>query len=141
MYPRRDAGTTFKYPRGRLLKLQGLITEHQMKNPEMFDLSGESCLFVIKNGKTTGVTIGRASSIFSFIRQSFDDGTHRTSMEWAIIPYDNQSGVFSAPGDSGSVNVDGRGRFGALLAGGTGNTDSSDITYATPLFWLLPHSR
>ncbi|KAF9505952.1 hypothetical protein BS47DRAFT_1367685 [Hydnum rufescens UP504] len=87
MYPRRDAATTFKYPRGRLLKLQGLITEHQMRTR---DCSGESCLFVIKNGKTTGVTIGRASGIFSFIRQRFDDGTHRTSMEWAIIPYDKQ---------------------------------------------------
>jgi hypothetical protein len=141
MYPRHDAPTTFKYPRGRLLKLRDIIPEDQMRNPDMLDPSGEQCLFVIKNGKTSGVTIGRATGIFSFVRQRFDNGTDQTSMEWAILPYDTKSGVFSGRGDSGLVIVDGRGRLGGLLTSGAGNTESSDITYATPLFWLIPRIR
>jgi hypothetical protein len=86
--------------------------------------------------RTTGVTIGRGTSIFSFVRESFDNGTHHTSMEWAIPPYD-KSGAFSTPGDSGSIIVDGRGGIGGLLTGAAGKTESSDVTYATPFFWLL----
>src|SRR5258708_7172147 len=80
-------------------------------------------------GNATGVTIGR---------EYFNNNTHQTSMEWAILPYDNNSGVFSAPGDSGSIIVDGRGHFGDLLTGGAGKTESSDVTYTTPLFWVFP---
>jgi hypothetical protein len=137
MYPRIDAHTTFKYPDDRLLKLQGVIAEDNLHKPDMLDLDGESCLFVVKSGKTTGVTIGRATGIFSYVRQYFPNDTHQTSKEWAILPYDNKSGVFSAPGDSGSIIADGSGRIGGLFTGGAGTTESSDVTYATPFYWLL----
>jgi hypothetical protein len=58
-----------------------------------------------------------------------------------ILPYDNKSGDFSAPGDSGSIIADGHGRIGGLLTGASGETESLDITYATPLFWLLPRIK
>lgn len=108
-----------------------------MHNPNMPDHDGEPCLLVIKNGSTTGVTIGRVTGIFYFVREYFNNGTHQTSMVWTILPYDHKSGVFSAPGDSGSIIADGRGRIGGLLTGGAGKTESSDVTYATPFFWLL----
>jgi hypothetical protein len=82
----------------------------------MLDHDNEACLLVIKNGNTTDVTIRRATGIFSFVR---DDDTGEESMEWAIYKYDNNSGVFSAPSDSGSITVDGLGRIGGLLTGGT----------------------
>ncbi|KAF8970664.1 hypothetical protein BDZ97DRAFT_55681 [Flammula alnicola] len=141
MYPCTNHPTTFKYPDDRLLKLQDPIQEDDMCNPDMLDHDGEPCLFIIKNGNTTGVTIGRATGVFSFVRQYFDNGTRWTSMEWAILPYDNKSGVFSAPGDSGSIIADSRGRIGGLLTGSAGKTESSDVTYATPLFWLLPRIK
>ena len=141
MYPRIDTPPNFKYPKGRLLPLQDVISEDLLHNPDMLDRDGESCLSVVKNGNTTGVTIGRATGIFSYVRKYFDNNTHQTSMEWAILPYDNKSGVFSAPGDSGSIIVDGHGRIGGLLTGGAGKTESSDITYATPFFWLLPRIK
>ncbi|KAI0272413.1 hypothetical protein BC834DRAFT_921886 [Gloeopeniophorella convolvens] len=134
MYPRIDAPSSFKYPDDRLLQLRDPIPEDLMRNPDMLDQDGESCLLVIKNGNTTGVTIGRATGVFSFVREYFNNNTQQTSMEWAILPYDNKSGVFSAPGDSGSIIADGRGRVGGLLTGGAGKTESSDITYATPFF-------
>ena len=59
-------------------------------------------------------------------------------LESHICSYDSDSNAFSKRGDSGSVIVDGRGRFGGLLTGGTGLTESIDVTYATPFFWLWP---
>ncbi|KAL5531494.1 hypothetical protein ACEPAG_4371 [Sanghuangporus baumii] len=138
MYPRDDGKTTFKYPDDRLLPLRDLITEERMREPDMLDHDNEACLLVIKNGNATDVTIGRATGIFSFVR---DDETGQESMEWAIYNYDNKSGVFSAPGDSGSIIVDGLGRIGGLLTGGTGKTETSDVTYATPMWWLWPRIK
>ncbi|KIY47900.1 hypothetical protein FISHEDRAFT_74238 [Fistulina hepatica ATCC 64428] len=135
-----DAPMTFEYPLDRLLKLEDYIKEEEMHHPNVLDHNGEECLLVIKSGNTTDVTIGCATGVFSYVREYLNDGTHQTSMEWAILPYDYKSGAFSAPGDSGSIIVDGRGRFGGLLTGGAGNTEAGeeelDITYATPFFWL-----
>ena len=58
-------------------------------------------------------------------------------MEWGIISYDGRSGVFSKPGDSGSIVADIRSYIGGMIAGGAGKTKSSDMTYATPMWWLL----
>lgn len=141
MCPRADAAPSFKYPEDRLLPLRGIISEDLMRNPDMLDHNGEGSLLVIKNGGTTGVTIGRANGIFSYVREYFGNNTHQTSKEWAILPYDSKSGVFSEGGDSGAIIVDGRGQVGGLLTGGAGKTDVSDITYATPFFWLLPRIK
>ncbi|KAI0032653.1 hypothetical protein K488DRAFT_49424 [Vararia minispora EC-137] len=133
MYPRDDGRPSFKYPAGRLLPIRGMISEELMRAPDMLDHDNEPCLIVIKSGNATGVTIGRATGIESFVR---DLDTGETSMEWAVYNYDNKSGVFSAPGDSGSLVVDGLGRMGGMLNGGSGKTESSDITYVTPMFQL-----
>ncbi|KAJ7077374.1 hypothetical protein B0H15DRAFT_861665 [Mycena belliarum] len=135
MYPREDGPTTFKYPDDRLLHLHGIISEQLMRAPDMLDHNNDACLLVIKNGNSTDVTIGRATGIFSFVR---DDVSGKESMEWAIYNYDSKSGVFSAPGDSGSIIVDGLGRVGGMLTGGAGRTETSDVTYATPMWWLWP---
>jgi hypothetical protein len=130
MYPRDDGGTTFKYPQNRLLELRGMITEERMRRPDMLDHDNK-CLLVIKSGNATGVTIGRATGIFSFVR---NEVTGEESREWAIYNYDNESGVFSKPGDSGSIIADGLGQIGGMLTGGTGKTETSDVTYATPMW-------
>jgi hypothetical protein len=140
MYPHTSAQPGFKYPDDRLLPLRDIISEDLMRAPDTVDQDNEPCLHVIKNGFATGVTVGRATGVFSYVREYLHDQTFRTSMEWAILPHGNKSGLFSADGDSGSLIVDGRGRYGGLLTGGTRKaaTESSDITYATPIWWLLP---
>lgn len=115
-----------------------MISEERMRDPDVLDHNNEACLLVIKNGSATGVTIGRATGISSFVR---DDETGQESMAWAIYNYDNNSCAFSAPGDSGSIIVDGLGRIGGLLTGGTGKTETSDVTYATPMWWLWPRIK
>lgn len=47
-----------------------------MHNPDMLDENGEFSLFVIKSGISTGVTIGRATGIFSYVREYFINDTH-----------------------------------------------------------------
>lgn len=131
----------FEYPIDRLLRLQDLIPEDLMHNPDMHNRDGQPSLLVIKDGNATGLTIGHATGTFSYVREYFTNNTYQTSKEWAILPYDHKSGVFSAPGDSGSIIADGRGRIGGLLTGGAGNTEDSEITYATPFFWLLPRIK
>lgn len=144
MFPRVDAVPSFKYPEDGYLPLRDILSKDLMHKPDMLDANGEPCLLVIKNGRATGVTIGRSTGIFSYVRKYSKNSAPQTSMEWAILPYDTNSGVFSALGDSGSVIADGLGRIGGLLTGGTGNParmDKLDITYATPFFWLLPRIK
>jgi len=131
----------FKYPLHRLLKIDGIISEQEICCPTMLDQDGKGSLIVMKRGFTTGLTLGWANDFSSFIRNYFDDTPPKTSREWAIYSYDGKSGPFSAPGDSGSSIVDSRGRLGGLLTGGTGLTDSTDITYATPASFILEHLK
>jgi hypothetical protein len=138
MYPCVDGKGVFKYPDDCLLPLRDMITEERMCETDMLDHDKEACLLVIKNGNATNVTIGRATGIFSFV---CDDDTGQELMEWAICNYDKNSGVSSAPGDSGSIIVDGLGRIGGLLTGGTGRAETSDVTYATPMWWLWPRIK
>ncbi|RPA93384.1 hypothetical protein L873DRAFT_1815937 [Choiromyces venosus 120613-1] len=137
MYPHHTNSHTFKYPTDRLFKVKGMVPDKEMRHPTIMDENDEPCLLVMKRGNTTGLTLGRANDILSFVRNYFDNGETKTSKEWAIYPYDNKSGPFSAKGDSGSGIVDCLGRLGGLLTGGNGRTDSSDITYATPISFII----
>ncbi|KIO04556.1 hypothetical protein M404DRAFT_15448 [Pisolithus tinctorius Marx 270] len=136
MYPRTHAQSGFKYPAERLLVLTDILAEDCMRHPETKDHDGENCLYVIKRGLTTLTTIGRATGRLSYVREYLSNQTHRDSIEWAILPYDSESGAFSKSGDSGSMIACGSGEFGGLLTGEFGKTESSDVTYAMPMFWL-----
>ena len=137
MYPNPKNVHNFEYPGDRLLSLRGTIADKEMREPAMYDKNGDPCLIVLKRGRTTDLTVGRANNIRSYTRNCFGDNEPEVSKEWAILPFDNQSGPFSAKGDSGSVIVDGGGRIGGLLTGGAGVTDSSDVSYATPIDFVL----
>ena len=136
MHPHPEGRSSFKYPVGGLLQVKGIVKEEEIRQPTLLDANGEECLIVIKHGKSTGVTIGRGTGIESFVREYHDYGIKSTSMEIAIYPYNHKDGAFSAPGDSGSIVVDGLGRIVGLLTGGSGTTDSTDVTYVTPYFWV-----
>jgi hypothetical protein len=134
MHPHPEGRSSFKYPIGGLLQVKGIVKEEEIRQPNSLDANGEECFIFIKNGKSTGVTIGRGTDIESFVRVHHDYGIKSTSMEIAIHPYSHKDGAFSAPGDSGSIVVDGLGRIVGLLTGGSGTTDSTDVTYVAPYF-------
>lgn len=133
MFPGDTSLGIDNYPMDRLLALTRILSHEELRKPTPVDEHEAPHMVVLKDGAATGLTIGRASGIMSFVREYADDGTHRTSKAWAILPYDGQAGVFSGPGDSGAVVVDGIGRIGGMIFGGTGKTaERLDITYATP---------
>ncbi|KAF8639613.1 hypothetical protein AX16_010260 [Volvariella volvacea WC 439] len=142
-FPHPQANWKFKYPRDRMLKLHGTISHQLMRSPDMKNQAGEPCLLVVKSGNATGTTLGRANGVFSVVRKYSiaNRVVEGTSMEWVILCYDHRSGVFSERGDSGSVVVDIRGQVGGMITGGAGKTDSTDMTYATPFWWLLERIR
>lgn len=141
MYPNPKTRHNFNMPRDRLLKLRGTIKDDEMRRPTTYDENDNPCIMVLKRGRTTGLTVGRANNIFSYTRIYFDRTYTGVSKEWAVMPFNKNSGPFSDKGDSGSVVVDAMGRIGGLLTGGSGITDRTDVTYVTPITFVLKTIR
>ncbi|KAH8930748.1 hypothetical protein BT69DRAFT_1327670 [Atractiella rhizophila] len=135
MYPRDNSPSEFDYPETRLYKIKKILAAAKIKESNNFDMNGDPVRFVIKSGHTTGTTVGRLTGFESHKRQ-YDITGNFDSIEAAIYPYDNDSSTFSRRGDSGSAIVGADNDIIALLTGGSGPTDSSDITYGTPMEWL-----
>ncbi|KAG7439566.1 uncharacterized protein BT62DRAFT_1055719, partial [Guyanagaster necrorhizus] len=137
-----DTNWEFTYPKDHLLPLMGIIPDNILCTSNMWDLDGEPCLLVIKNGNATSTTIGHANDVFSIVCKYFTDmSIDQTSMEWVIINYDSKSEVFLEPGNSGSVIADIHGHISEMLTGGSGRMLSSDMIYATLFWWLLEHIK
>ena len=120
---------------------QVVLTEDRAKSildirHALFATAGEPCLVVFKNGAKTDITIGKADNVSSYTRRYFSD-THVESREWPIIPTNKDSGPFSSNGDSGSCVADAFSRVGGILTGGCGATESSDVTYVTPISYIM----
>lgn len=128
MHPHPESRSHFKYPPDGLLQVRGVVKDDEIRKPEQLDANGEKCLIVVKNGQTTGPTLGRLTGMESFVRTYPEDGIKNTSIEIAVYPYSNEDGAFSAPGDSGSIVVDSKGRAVGMLVAGAGAIERTDVT-------------
>ena len=138
MFPNATNDHVFHYPANRLFRVVGLVPDEDMRKPPILDQRDTPCLVVVKRGRGTNLTIGRACDLSAYVRNYFDDQDPQTSKEWAIYTYDSLSDPFSEEGDSGSAIVDCFGRLGGLLTGGNrGHSLDSDVTYATPISFIL----
>ncbi|RBA21287.1 hypothetical protein FPRO05_07601 [Fusarium proliferatum] len=117
------------------------VQEFEMRSPnETSQGLDESAMVVAKFGRTTGLTFGVANEVKS-VSRTVAPGQEFISEEWCILGH-KQKGQnrqpFSSDGDSGSCILDMYGRIGGLLTGGKPPKDgNTDITYATPIEWLL----
>ena len=127
IYPHPQGQSDFEYPPGGLLQVKGAVKDDEIRKPQQLDANGEKCLIVVKNGKATGTTLGRLAGMESFIRTYPEYGIKKTAIGIAIYPYSNKDGAFSAPGDSGFIVVDSKGRIVGLLVGGAGATEETDV--------------
>ncbi|KAG7450882.1 uncharacterized protein BT62DRAFT_1046042 [Guyanagaster necrorhizus] len=96
----------------------------------------EPCLVIFKNGANTLTTISKANNVSSYMCTHFA-GKYWELREWLIIPTDKNSGPFSRKGDSGSCITDIFCRIVGILTGSSGATDSSDVTYVTPISFIM----
>ncbi|ETW81115.1 hypothetical protein HETIRDRAFT_320152, partial [Heterobasidion irregulare TC 32-1] len=136
MHPHPESRSNFKYPPDGLLQVRGAAKNDEIRKPEQLDANGEKWLIVIKNGQTTSPTLGRLSGMESFVRTYSEYDIKNTSIEIAVHSYSNEDGAFSAPGDSGSIVVDSKGRAVGMLVAGTGAIERTDVTYLTPYWWI-----
>ncbi|KAH7882030.1 hypothetical protein F5I97DRAFT_1832632 [Phlebopus sp. FC_14] len=136
MFPQPQDRKNYSYPEDGLIQAYGVVQEAEMHNPQHLDVHGEKCLLVVKNGLSTGTTVGRVNGLESFRRIYKEYGISQKYLEIAVLPYDKAHGKFSDVGDSGSVVLDRAGRIVGILTGGSGPTDETDITYLTPYWWL-----
>lgn len=88
MYPRSNSRKAFKYPEGRQLRINGIVSKELLANPDLLDDNDQPCLIDVKDGNTTEFTVGRATVMDSFVR---DDDTEEESVELAIYNYDKRS--------------------------------------------------
>ncbi|CUS09500.1 unnamed protein product [Tuber aestivum] len=136
VYLNYTSPTSFKFPRSRLVKLEAQVPESALVNSPMVDANRDPCLVVFKNGARTGTTLGRANNVSSYTRTYFA-GHYQESREWPVYPTDKYSGPFSTKGDSGSCVADAYSPIGGIITGGSGATDSCDITYVTPISFIM----
>ncbi|KAG2070519.1 hypothetical protein BDR04DRAFT_1054093 [Suillus decipiens] len=83
MFPQLVDQANYQYPR------DGFLQDDEIRNPQHLDVHGEKCLLVLKNGSTTGTTVGRANGLESFTRIYKEYGIKHTSIEIAVLPYDS----------------------------------------------------
>ncbi|KAH7170105.1 hypothetical protein EDB81DRAFT_837107 [Dactylonectria macrodidyma] len=129
--------------RSQTVWLQDTISEAEMRKPsEEAGSLDDPAILVAKHGSSTGFTVGLATGIKSLIRQPIGEYDFQ-SEEWCIIGQKRDSEGrridFSSGGDSGSCVWDSEGRVGGMLTGGNGSGSNGafDISYATPMEWLL----
>ncbi|KAF9065111.1 hypothetical protein BDP27DRAFT_81613 [Rhodocollybia butyracea] len=131
-----SSSPSFKIPGNRLVKLEDQVPEDALFNPPMRDADSKPCFIVFKNGGKTGMTFGKANNVSSFTRTCLA-GQYRESKEWPVIATNQESGAFSAKGDSGSCVADIFGRVAGILTSGSGATESADVTYVTPISFIM----
>ncbi|KAK7432258.1 hypothetical protein QQZ08_001203 [Neonectria magnoliae] len=124
------------------VRLHGTIPEHEMKHPKTWNVANDRTIMVAKFGSTSFLTVGFANTVKSLTRVPLPN-LKVISEEWCIIGRKNKRGpgreAFSLAGDSGACVWDVQGRIGGIMAAGGGNRDmgAHDVTYATPIEWLL----
>ncbi len=127
-----DIQSNFDYPDERLLKLHDILSAKEICTPNNRGGKDGRIRYVVKRGLLTHTTIGCLNGFGSHVRRYSILGS-RDSVEAAVYPYNPGTGPFSKHGESGSIIVDTLGKFAALLTAGT---DSSDVAYGSPMFWL-----
>jgi len=125
----------YQYPEDGLLQAHRVVQDEEIRNPQHLGVNGEKCLLVVKNGSTTGTTIGRTNGLDSFTCTLPKCGIKHIFLSLAVLPYKTRS-KFSDFGDSGSIVLTRDGCIVGLLTGGTGPSDETDITLITPFWWL-----
>ncbi|GMK53424.1 hypothetical protein CspeluHIS016_0100100 [Cutaneotrichosporon spelunceum] len=134
MFPRGDDRGHFVYPKSRFLPVHGIVPKAELSCPTHLILHDDKILYVVKNGRATGTTMGAMNGLESRTRTKLGHGAYQ-SMELMVMTIVADI-TFSKRGDSGAAVVDRNGRLVGLLTAGGGARANTDVTYLTPFWWL-----
>ncbi|KAH9063649.1 hypothetical protein EDB83DRAFT_2519799, partial [Lactarius deliciosus] len=56
-----------RVPTNRQLRINGFVTRELLANPDCFDMNGEPCFIVMKDGNATGLTVGRYAGLEAYL--------------------------------------------------------------------------
>ncbi|KAF7299232.1 hypothetical protein MIND_00871900 [Mycena indigotica] len=127
------------FPKPTLLPIDGIVALDELRG--LVD-NCEDSLVVLKNGATTGTTMGQSQvcRYMSFTRRYMPDGKtpHSVSKQVPVhyLWSDTKGEMFSDKGDSGAAVVDRQGRLVGIINGGP-KVQGPDITYVTPITVVL----
>ncbi|KAK4688739.1 hypothetical protein P7C73_g1370, partial [Tremellales sp. Uapishka_1] len=148
----------FQLPADRTIRIRDIIKVEELNAPTTYDFRRDKDgqptdryqhLKVMKNGMRTNITFGRGNNVMSLVRNSpWHIGTNSsdtaTAWEWPIFA-DEPSLIFALQGDSGAAVVDGRGRIGGMIVGGSAEnrdpTSQCFLVYATPAETIFEHLK
>lgn len=135
MYPCINGLFEFYHPPTCLLKLQGIFSAENMCTPNNKDNQCHLIQYVIRHSLSMLTIIGHLTGFASHIHHYFSLVSN--SVKVANHPDDKGSGLSpSCHEGSGSITINAIGNFVALLTSGTGSTNSMEIIFGTPIFWL-----
>ncbi|PWW72996.1 hypothetical protein C7212DRAFT_354227 [Tuber magnatum] len=140
MFPNHKDRASYRYPPDGLLQVLDVVLKSEIQQPNQRNAHGDNAMPVIKNGLTTGTTVGWVNGLESLVRYYPDYDLEFTAFETTILSYGGR-GAFSDQGDSGALILDRGGRIVAMLTGGGGSTDESDVTFGTAWYELESHIR
>ena len=126
------------------LDADGFLQLHGRDMPPQPPFTGDNRTshLVAKRGQTTGLRYGITNEIEAVRRTPF--GREEPLVSLHLLVVDFVGGHFAEPGDSGSSVFDCTGRVMGIVDGGdvnTGENSSPDVTFVTPIQWILEDMR
>ncbi|CCF42487.1 hypothetical protein CH063_12468 [Colletotrichum higginsianum] len=125
------------------LQIKGIVAVSELQD-------SKTNLIVGMRGRTSGLKFGLFNQVLSVTRRPFKNGLELVSQEGCIVAI-NAGKTFTKPGDSGACVFDLEGRAVGMVTGGINRNDTPeadlwkhfglekevDVTYTTPMEWLL----
>ncbi|EPT02418.1 hypothetical protein FOMPIDRAFT_110381 [Fomitopsis schrenkii] len=119
---------SFDYPGDRLHRCHGILSDKDMLNPDpkTKDQDNEPTIMAIQNGNVSGLQVGRVNTIRSVVRRYYE--------KLPVWPILLARRLWSSV-------VAGDGRICGLLTGGDGITETSDVTYLSPMDFIIERMK
>ncbi|CAA7264007.1 unnamed protein product [Cyclocybe aegerita] len=73
MFPNHTDRAGYEYPKDGLLQIYGVMPESEIHQPTQLNANGDNAMPVIKNGMTTGATVGWVNGLKSLVRHHYID--------------------------------------------------------------------
>ncbi|PWW75125.1 hypothetical protein C7212DRAFT_344986 [Tuber magnatum] len=114
MFPNHSDRASYRYPPDGLLQVFYVVLKSEIQQPKQRHAPGDNAMP--------------------------DYDLEFTALETTILSYGGR-GAFSGQGDSGVIILDRGGRIVAMLTGGGGSTNESNVTFGTAWYELESHIR